>query len=203
MESDVQMRTGLSLARLAPILLLFSRPASATCVPVDHDHGAWTTILGRFVRDGEVDYRGLQREGAPLLASYLDSLSSTCADDYERWTRAERLTFWINAYNAFTVKLVVDHYPIASIRRIGWLPGAAFREPFVPMPGLKGGSVSCSTTSRTARSGPTSGSPELTSRSSAPPGAAPCSARGVPRRRPDRQLETRPAASWLTRRRTA
>ena len=136
------MRTGLSLARLAPILLFFSRSASAACVPVDHYHGAWTTILGRFVRDGEVDYRGLQREGTPLLASYLDSLSSTCADDYERWTRAERLAFWINAYNAFTVKLVVDHYPIASIRRIGWLPGAAFREPFIPMPGLKGGSVS-------------------------------------------------------------
>jgi uncharacterized protein DUF547 len=140
-ESDVQMLTRLSLARLAPILLL-TRLASAACVPVDHDHAVWTTILGRFVRDGEVDYRRLQREGVPLLASYLDGLSSACADDYEHWTRAERLAFWINAYNAFTVKLVVDHYPIASIRRIGWLPGAAFREPFIPMPGLKGGTVS-------------------------------------------------------------
>jgi len=36
------------------------------------------------------------------------------------------------------VKLALDHYPIASIRRIGWLPGAAFRERFIPMPGLKG-----------------------------------------------------------------
>src|SRR5207249_4677467 len=45
------------------------------------------------------------------------------ADDYARWSRAERLAFWINAYNAFTVKLVLDHYPITSIRKIGWLPG--------------------------------------------------------------------------------
>jgi hypothetical protein len=59
-----------------------------------------------------------------------------------RWGRAERIAFWINTYNAFTVKLVLDHYPIASIRTIGWLPGAAFRERFIPMPGLKGGNVS-------------------------------------------------------------
>ena len=133
--------TGLSLALLAPILL-FTRLAGAACTPVDHDHAAWTTILGRFVRAGEVAYGRLGREGAPLLASYLDGLSSACADDYARWSRAERLAFWINAYNAFTVKLVLDHYPIASIRRIGWLPGAAFREAFIPMPGLKGGNVS-------------------------------------------------------------
>jgi len=135
------VRTKRGLARLAPILLS-ARLASAACTPVDHDHAAWTAILGRFVRGGEVAYGRLAREGAPMLASYLDGLSSACADDYARWGRAERLAFWINAYNAFTVRLVLDHYPIASIRKIGWLPGAAFRERFVPMPGLKGGIVS-------------------------------------------------------------
>jgi len=67
--------TGLSLAHLAPILL-FTRLAGAACTPVDHAHAAWTTILGRFVRAGEVAYGRLGREGAPLLASYLDGLSS-------------------------------------------------------------------------------------------------------------------------------
>jgi Protein of unknown function, DUF547 len=133
---------GQGLARLAPILLFTARLASAGCAPVDHEHAAWRTILGRFVRDGEVAYGRLAREGAPLLTSYLNGLSSACADDYARWSRAERLAFWLNAYNAFTVKLVLDHYPIASIRRIGWLPGAAFREQFIPMPGLKGGAIS-------------------------------------------------------------
>ncbi len=131
----------LTLARLAP-LLLGTRLAAAACAPVDQDHAAWTMILGRSVRAGEVAYAPLAGEGTPLLTSYLDGLSSACADDYARWTRAERLAYWINAYNAFTVKLVLDHYPIASIRKIGWLPGAAFRERFIPMPGLKGGSVS-------------------------------------------------------------
>ena len=140
-ELVTRVMTGLGLLLLAPILL-FTRLATAACVPVDHDHATWTTILNRFVRSGEVDYRGLEREGVPLLDAYLNGLSSACADDYVRWSRAERLAFWINAYNAFTVKLVLDHYPIASIRTIGWLPGAAFREHFIPMPGLKGGSVS-------------------------------------------------------------
>jgi hypothetical protein len=135
------MSTGPGLAGLAPILLL-TRVATAACAPVDHDHGAWTSILGRFVRDGNVAYARLAREGGPLLTPYLASLSAACADDYARWSRAERLAFWINAYNAFTVKLVLDHYPIASIRKIGWLPGAAFRRRFVSMPGLKGGPVS-------------------------------------------------------------
>lgn len=135
------MPVGRSLARLAPILF-FTRLATAACAPVDHDHTEWTTILGRFVRDGDVAYGRLESEGTPLLASYLDGLSSGCADDYARWSRAERLAFWINAYNAFTVKLVLDHYPISSIRKIGWLPGGAFRQTFIPMPGLKGGLVS-------------------------------------------------------------
>jgi len=135
------VRTGLGLARLAPIIL-FSRLAAAACAPIDHDHAAWTTLLGRDVRDGKVAYARLVREDGPLLASYLHDLSAACAEDYTRWSRAQRLAFWIDAYNAFTVKLVVDHYPIASIRKIGWLPGAAFREAFIPMPELKGGSVS-------------------------------------------------------------
>jgi hypothetical protein len=89
-----------------------------------------------------VAYRALQAEGRASLESYLHDLSAACASDYERWSRAERLAFWINAYNAFAVQLILDHYPISSIRRIGWLPSAAFRRKFIPMPQLKGRNVS-------------------------------------------------------------
>ena len=37
----------------------------------------------------------------------------------KNWSPEEKLTYWINAYNAFTVKLIVDHYPIKSIKDIG------------------------------------------------------------------------------------
>jgi hypothetical protein len=89
-----------------------------------------------------VNYAGLARDGQTPLAAYLDTLSGTCASDYEGWTRDERIAFWINVYNAFTVRQVLDHHPIDSVRRIGWLPGAAFRRRFIPMEGLRGGRIS-------------------------------------------------------------
>lgn len=122
-------------------LVLAARLAGA-CAPVDQDHTGWTAILGRYVRDGRVGYAALRQDGGPALQAYLDGLSAACAQDYPQWSRADRIAFWINAYNAFTVELVLDHYPIRSIRKIGWLPGAAFRDDFIPMPELKGGDVS-------------------------------------------------------------
>ncbi len=136
------MSTGRWILGLAVVLVLSARGAVAACTSVDHDHVAWSAILAQRVTDGRVDYAGLQREGQPALAAYLATLSGACGPDYERWTRTERIAFWINAYNAFTVRLILDHYPIASIRTIGWLPGAAFREQFIPMEGLKGGAMS-------------------------------------------------------------
>lgn len=117
-------------------------PARAECTQVDPGHAAWSAFLARWVDRGEVDYAGIQRDGRAALDAYLATLSGACAADYERWTTPEKIAFWLNAYNAFTVKLILDNYPIASIRKIGWLPGAAFREEFIPMPGLKGRTIS-------------------------------------------------------------
>ena len=124
------------------VSVLLAPAANAACTSIDHSHAAWTAILARWVRDGRVDYRGLKREGGAQLSAYLDTLSGACASDYEHWTRDQRIAFWINAYNAFTIRQILDHYPISSIRKIGLLPGAAFRREFIPMEGLKGGRVS-------------------------------------------------------------
>jgi hypothetical protein len=124
------------------LALAFASGARADCPPVDPSHAQWTALLARRLERGLVDYAGLLREDRAALDDYLAALSATCRADYERWTPQERIAFWLNAYNAFTVKLILDHYPIASIREIGWLPGAAFRRQFIPMPGLRGGSIS-------------------------------------------------------------
>lgn len=132
--------------RLLPVALLvavlLAGTASAACTPFDQSHGAWSRILGRWVKDGRVDYRGMKKEGGGELNAYLATLSGVCASDYVKWSREERIAFWINAYNAFTVRLILDHYPVSSIRSIGWLPGSAFRRAFIPMEGLKGGLIS-------------------------------------------------------------
>lgn len=72
------------------LALLFIDPGiarAAECPTIDHEHGAWNSILQRWVSDGRVDYAALQREGRAPLKAYLTELSATCAIDYEKWSR--------------------------------------------------------------------------------------------------------------------
>ena len=112
------------------------------CAPFDHEHAAWTVVLSRYVRRGVVDYVGFRRDGQPALSAYLASLERVCPGEHVSWTRAQKLAFWINAYNAYTVRLILDNYPIESIREIGFLPSAAFRTDFIPMEKLRGATLS-------------------------------------------------------------
>jgi hypothetical protein len=104
----------------------------ATPSPFDHEHAAWTAVLDQYVKDGTVDYRGLVDRGRPALDAYLSALSTGSSAE-SGWVRSERLAFWINAYNAYTIRLILDHFPLASIRSIGVLPLAAFRTRFIPL----------------------------------------------------------------------
>jgi hypothetical protein len=67
--------------------------------------------------NGLVDYKGFIRE-KPKLERYLNLLSEH-APDRSKWTKNEQLAYWINVYNAYTVKLIVDFYPTKSIRDLG------------------------------------------------------------------------------------
>ncbi len=80
-------------------------------------HQLWTDLLGRYVSEkGNVDYEGFLRDSASLTA-YLTQISNH--PPANNWSEAEKLAYWINAYNAFTVKLILDHYPLKSIKDIG------------------------------------------------------------------------------------
>ncbi len=112
--------------------------ASDACARFDHGHAAWTTILGRYVRNGSVDYAALKRVGQAELREYLRALESVERSCHDGWSRPQKLAYWINAYNAYTLRLILDHYPLTSIRSIGVLPGAAFRTEFIPSERLRG-----------------------------------------------------------------
>jgi len=116
--------------------------AAPPCAAFDHEHRVWTRLLEQYVKAGRVDYGGLRREARPALSAYLDVLSAVSRTCYAGWTREQRLAFWINSYNAYAVQLVLEHYPVRSIRAIGWLPGSAFRTKFIPMKDLAGGELS-------------------------------------------------------------
>ncbi len=102
--------------------------------PAAPSHASWTPLLSRYVHSGEVDYHGLKANSAEL-DGYLRTLVRTRGEELDKLSRADRLAFWINAYNAYTVRTVLDHYPLKSIRSIGLLPGAAFRASFIPLAG--------------------------------------------------------------------
>ena len=83
-------------------------------------HAPWTALLREHVKDGVVDYAGFQADEASLDA-YLQVLAAT---DPAALGRDRKLAFWINAYNAFTVKLILKRYPdIRSIKDY-WSPWA-------------------------------------------------------------------------------
>ncbi len=79
------------------------------------DHASFDALLRRHVSEGGwVDYDGVKKE-QPLLQAYLDTLTTAPLDELGR---DEKLALMINAYNAFTLQLIVEHYPLASIRDI-------------------------------------------------------------------------------------
>ena len=84
--------------------------------PISHE--LWNQVLINYVDEsGRVNYQGL-KEDPKILLDYLELLLTNRPND-ERWDKKESLAYWINLYNAFTVKLIIDHYPVKSIRKIG------------------------------------------------------------------------------------
>jgi uncharacterized protein DUF547 len=73
-------------------------------------HRAFDQILDLNVRDGLVYYRAVRASRASL-DRYAASLNVP-ATTYQAWTREQQMAFWLNAYNAFVLQTVVDHYPI-------------------------------------------------------------------------------------------
>lgn len=86
------------------------------------DHSAWHEILQRYVditHESQIylfDYDNVDQEDTKLLNDYLNQLS---AIDPRAYRRAEQKAYWINLYNALTVKLVLDNYPTESITKLG------------------------------------------------------------------------------------
>lgn len=94
------------------------------------DHAPLGRVLRECVSEARVDYRRLKERPADLDA-YLGRVAEIPAGAFAGWTRDERLALLINLYNAATLRLVIDHYPLGSLRDLGVLPGAAWRKKVV------------------------------------------------------------------------
>jgi hypothetical protein len=122
--------------RLSLLAICFIAAGGSVGRAFDHTHTSFDRILKQQVHDGSVNYAALKAAPA-ALDSYLASLAAVSENDFGGWPEKERLAFLINLYNAATLKLIVANYPIKSIRSIGWLPGAAWKQEGVALFGKK------------------------------------------------------------------
>lgn len=83
--------------------------------PITHEK--WDALLKKHVNaDGWVNYKGFLQDSSALNA-YLRLLETSHPSD-KNWTRNEQMAYWINAYNAYTVQLIVRNYPVSSIKDV-------------------------------------------------------------------------------------
>jgi len=120
------------MVRALLLLLLFVLPAPATAQPFIPAPGAellhrpLDQILDVNVRDGLVYYRALKSDRG-RLDRYIASLNVTPAV-YQGWSKSQQMAFWVNAYNAFVLATVINHYPLhGTIKQI---PGAFDKTPW-------------------------------------------------------------------------
>lgn len=86
--------------------------------PFDPTHARWGRVLSRFVQDGSVDYAGLAASPGELSEALLE-MGAVPETEFQAMPRDAQIAFLINLYNAATLKLVADHHPVASIKKIG------------------------------------------------------------------------------------
>lgn len=80
------------------------------------DHSEWTALLQQHVTsEGFVNYKGYIKDSIQFN-KYLTKL--TANKPTKSWSKNAQLAYWINVYNAFTVKIVADNYPVESIKDI-------------------------------------------------------------------------------------
>ena len=118
-------------------------PGQAQSAGFDPTHAAWTSLLRKHVRllrggqATQVAYTGFAADRAALKA-YLDSLSAVTTATFAGWSKAARQAFLINAYNAFTVELILTRYPdLQSIKELGSLLSSPWKPKWIALLGSK------------------------------------------------------------------
>ncbi|KTD42559.1 DUF547 domain-containing protein [Legionella parisiensis] len=88
-------------------------------------HKLWQDFLNRRIVTSEeninlVDYAHMTQTDLNLLKDYLKNMSEI---DINNYNRDEQLAFWINVYNALTVQIIANYYPVTSVQEINISPG--------------------------------------------------------------------------------
>lgn len=102
-------------------------PQKDNTLPISHKK--FDELLRQYVNEqGLISYSGLLKDRAKLK-NYLELLVSNPPND-KSWNREEKIAYWINLYNAFTLELILNYYPLESIKDIG----SSVQVPFINTP---------------------------------------------------------------------
>lgn len=115
------------------LILTFLTSSYLLAQTFDHNHTVFDEILNDCVKlskgTSSVDYKKI-KANVKKLNNYLDSLSNVKPIEYQNFTKKQKLSFLINAYNAFTISLIVENYPVSSIKKLGTLLTSPWKKVF-------------------------------------------------------------------------
>lgn len=132
-------------------LCLLAAAAGAALLPLgaaaqagfDHQYSAWNTLLKKHVRwlpDGKqsrVNYKGFVADRAALM-EVLAALSAVPQASFDGWSKPQQMAFLINAYNAYTVELILTKYPdLKSIKDLGSFIQSPWKKKFFTLLGAE------------------------------------------------------------------
>jgi len=107
------------IARFVLLLIFLCLPFGwVQAAEFDHSHQPYAHVLKKSVKDSLVNYGALKSDHKDLN-TYLDQLAGVPEKDFKKWSRSQQLSFLINLYNAQTLQLIINHYPLKSIKDIG------------------------------------------------------------------------------------
>ncbi|UOQ50746.1 DUF547 domain-containing protein [Hymenobacter cellulosivorans] len=122
--------TALAAISLVPVpaATAAKAPRATTSAAAGVDHSAFDKLLKKYVNEkGLVNYKAWKADQG-AFNQYLAMLSKN--PPAANWSKPEQMAYWINAYNAYTIRLILDHYPLQSIKDIG----TKIQIPFVTTP---------------------------------------------------------------------
>lgn len=129
------------VSRIFLAVLMYGYACTFPARAAEFDQGIWDGLLKKHVlvvRGGEatqVDYAGMMQDRI-ALNRYLSSTSRITRADFDQWDKKTQLSFLINAYNAWTIELVLSAYPgIRSIKDIGSFLQSPWKKSYIPLLG--------------------------------------------------------------------
>jgi hypothetical protein len=114
----------------ATLLLLLGTGIASTAAAFDTNHTALAEVLRTRVTNSFVRYADLKAAPARLDA-YLAGTAQVTKPEFEKWSEADQISFLVNVYNAATLKLITDNYPVKSIKKIGGWFGSPWKQEVV------------------------------------------------------------------------